>query len=457
LSIITYTLHRPIPIPDEPTLTSSDVTVIVPSVLDENGLEEALCSILATDPFEIILVTIDAKIELARSIAKSMMTNKIRVLSVAQPNKRRQMVRAIPEVETSVTIFADDDVIWPETLLSYMLAPLEKKEYGGVGTNQRVRRAENATFSQRAWGFLNCVYLLRRNWDCASCNFIDGGLPCLSGRTVAYRTEIINEDAFIEGFTDEVWGWQRNYKLNTDDDNFLTRWLVSRGWKIAFQNARDAEVLTDLEDNSKYLLQCVRWARSNWRSNITSMFVEGHVWWYVLHLAHDMRPKCISAKFSRLQPWSAYSVFLTTLTHLAIAWDSGLLYFCPRETWAYVLLGSLWGLTKACKLMPHFSRFPADILWLPLSIAFGYFHGGIKVYAAWTINEVSRIRLSHDCDDGADIPHRRRGVLARAQTPTTQTACNTSHDRSGSTCRQALFTCTPRKHWRRHCRHGQGP
>ena len=255
-----------------------DVTVAIPS-LDGDGLEDTLYSILATEPSEIILITIDANLEKAKNMVKKMMTNKIRVLSVAQPNKRRQMVRAIPEITTKITIFADDDVTWPETLLPRMLAPLESGEFGGVGTNQRVRRAENATFMQRIWNFYGAIYLTRRNWDCTACNYLDGGLPCLSGRTVAYRTKIISDDAFINGFTNEAWGLTGNYQLNADDDNFITRWLVSNGWKIAFQNHKDAEVLTDLEDNPKYLLQCLRWARSNWRSNITSMFFEGHVWW----------------------------------------------------------------------------------------------------------------------------------------------------------------------------------
>ena len=253
------------------------MTVVIPS-LGGDGLEDTIFSILATEPHEIILVTIDANLERAKKMIKKMNTSKVRPLSVAQPNKRRQMVRAIPEITTSITVFADDDVTWPSTLLPWMLAPLEDDEYGGVGTNQKVRRAENPTFPERIWGFLGAVYLQRRNFDCGACNYMDGGLPCLSGRTVAYRTKIISEDGFISGFTNEVWGWGRNYQLNADDDNFITRWLVSRKQKIAFQYHKEAEVQTELETNTKFLKQCLRWARSNWRSNITSMCVEGHVW-----------------------------------------------------------------------------------------------------------------------------------------------------------------------------------
>lgn len=279
MNVVAFSLLRPISIPENPLLTSHDVTVVIPSLAlqqDRDALWDTVYGILATNPFEIILVTIDENVERVKLMVKSMSVPNVRVLSVAQPNKRRQMVRAIPEVRTSITIFADDDVKWPPTLLPWMLAPLENEEYGGVGTNQRLRRAEAPTLSQRVWGFLGAMYLLRRNFDCAACSYMDGGLPCLSGRTVAYRTKILSDDAFTFGFTHEE--WNSEYQLNADDDNFITRWLVSHGHKIAFQYHKHAEVETTLEDNPKFLKQCLRWSRSNWRSNITSMFVERHIW-----------------------------------------------------------------------------------------------------------------------------------------------------------------------------------
>ena len=277
MNLFAFVNFQPTPLPENPRLTSQDVTVVIPSIEGAGDvLSKTVRSILATEPYEIILVTIEANLHRAQAMVKVMGTSRIKILEVTSPNKRRQMVRAIPEITTSITIFADDDVLWPPKLLPWMLAPLEDDDYGGVGTNQRLRRAEAPNVSQRVFGYLNALYLERRNFDCASCMYMDGGLPCLSGRTVAYRSSIINDDAFIQGFTNEE--WLGRYQLNADDDNFITRWLISHNKKIGFQYHKEAEVLTTLEDNVNFVKQCLRWSRSNWRSNITSMFCDRHIW-----------------------------------------------------------------------------------------------------------------------------------------------------------------------------------
>lgn len=48
----------------------------------------------------------------------------------------------------------------------------------------------------------------------------------------------------------------------------------------------------------------------------------------------------------------------------------------------------MFGFTKVVKLLGLFLRRPSDLVFLPLSIAFGYFHGFIKLYALCTLNMV---------------------------------------------------------------------
>ncbi|KAJ9645556.1 hypothetical protein H2204_001137 [Knufia peltigerae] len=389
---------KPIPIPDNPTLSSKDVTVILPTLDGEGAeLERTIGSILRTEPKELILVTIDENLHKAEKTVFEMpakLHGRIRCMSVKQANKRRQMARAIPEVTTEIIVFADDDVTWPSQLLNWMLAPFEikDKKYGAVVTCQRLRRAENPTLSERIYGFLGALYLERRNFDCAATVHVDGGLPCISGRTCAYRTDILQDKNFTNGFTNEKW-WFGQYQLNADDDNFLSRWMVSHGHGVYMQYHPQCEVLTTLENNPKFLKQCLRWARSNWRSNLTSMFAEGYI-------------------------WSTYAVQITTLMPPAIIGDALLWFFLWKGTadWTrnqalpvYYFLLAWMVFSKFIKLITHFIRFPVDVLLWPISVLFGWFHGGIKLYAFITLGETTwGSRANADASDSTRMIKQKR-------------------------------------------------
>ncbi|MCJ1356796.1 MAG: hypothetical protein MMC33_006792 [Icmadophila ericetorum] len=367
INLLAYWTSRAIVPSKNCFLSSSDVTVIIAALCEGDlfELERTIRSILVTVPHELILVTIDKNIAAAESLLFKTISNdkavKVRVASILKPCKRHQLNHVLPMVETKICVLADDDVMWPPNLLAWLLAPMENPSCGGVGTSQRVQRMLNPSFIQRIWGFLGALYIERRNFDCAACNWIDGGLPCISGRTAAYRAEILQNQDFLDGFINERWGQK---PLKAADDNYITRWLVNHGWEIAFQFHPEVEVVTTLEENRKFLLQCLRWSRSNWRSNLTSLFVERNVW--------------------QRQPWSTYAVFLTTLTHWALLSDICLIYFCPSE-WrisAYTMMA----LSKFVKFLAFYKKNPRDIFLIPVSILFGYFHSGLKLYSGLTMD-----------------------------------------------------------------------
>lgn len=260
-------LYRPVQPIDEPTITADDVTVIIPTVAEDiPQLKETVETAYRLEPYEVLLVTPESRMKrLLQMVEELGSPKRLQVLSVSQANKRRQLSRAIPEVQTKITLLLDDDVWLPEKFTKWVLAPFEDPRVGGVGTNQVLRRKDRSN----VWEFLGSIYLVRRTFDCTACNWIDGGLPCLSGRAVAYRSEILQDPNFTYGFTHETWG--SDHFLNADDDNFITRWLFSHNWKIQLQNHRECEVETTLENDAKYLRQCLRWVRSNWRSNLTSL------------------------------------------------------------------------------------------------------------------------------------------------------------------------------------------
>ncbi|KAF5017773.1 hypothetical protein F66182_10280 [Fusarium sp. NRRL 66182] len=371
-----------------------DVTVVIPTI--HNAFEElrpSLQSILACEPAELMLVTTHDKRKDLQRLADSLAFPKVRVLDTPIANKRLQVCEALPKVETPITIMADDDVTWPSTLMPWILAPFEDPQIGGVGTCQRVRREHDGSWSTRAWNWLGAAYIERRNFEISATHNIDGGTSCMSGRTGAYRSEILSSHDFLHGFKNEKW---RKWILNADDDNFVTRWLVSHQWKTWIQYEKECEIETTLENSHKFLYQCSRWARSNWRSNWTSMVTERYIW--------------------KQQLWCTYALHLATFTSLAFALDPLLLASLWWGTadwdvqnrryafWSQFIF--MFAFTKVVKLIGLFIRNPSDIIFLPVSVIFGYFHGLVKLYALITLNMLNQTSWGSRADGDTNDEQR---------------------------------------------------
>jgi cellulose synthase/poly-beta-1,6-N-acetylglucosamine synthase-like glycosyltransferase len=276
---------KSIPLPNKTTYTSDDVTVVIPTICrkdQHDDLQLCLQSICKAQHFEVLLITTDDNLLRITKLAHSIDTN-IRVTAINVANKRWQIAAGIPSIRTKFALLADDDVVWPPQLLPHMLPPFEDHTIGAVGTCQRIRQRRGLGMMGRIWQYLGACYIERRNFEIAATSHIDGGISCLSGRTAAVRTNILQRNDFVEGYINERW---QGKILNTDDDNFVTRYLVANGWGTCIQISNEAEVQTTLECNWGFLLQCLRWARSNLRSNISSMLFERHVWKYVYHPSH---------------------------------------------------------------------------------------------------------------------------------------------------------------------------
>ncbi|KAJ8122152.1 hypothetical protein ONZ43_g1581 [Nemania bipapillata] len=403
----THWTYKSKPIPKAPRLTANNVTVIIPTI--HNVFEElrsSLESILACKPAELILVTTADKHVGLEELAKSLSSPNVRVLCTQIANKRLQVCEALPNVKTEITVMADDDVTWPSTLLPWILAPFTDPEMGGVGTCQRVRREPGAPWSTQIWNWLGAAYIERRNFEISATHNIDGGTSCMSGRTGAYRTTILKSHDFLEGFKTERW---RHYILNADDDNFVTRWLVNHQWKTWIQYEPECEIETTLENSHKFLYQCSRWSRSNWRSNWTSLVRER----YVL----------------TQQPWCSYALHFATFTSLAFVVDPLLLLSVwwgsegwdmdtrRRLFWSQFIF--MFAYTKVVKLIGLFRRQPSDIIFLPVSILFGYFHGFIKLYALFTLNMTSwGSRPDGDANDALRMaPQPQRSPIVTTPSP----------------------------------------
>ena len=122
---------------------------------------------------------------------------------------------------------------------------------------------------------------------------------------------------------------------------------------------------------------------------------------------------------------------LTTLSPPAIVGDAFLWWFLWLGTadWEVENAQSMfWYLlawmtfSKFIKLITHFARYPVDILLWPVSILFGWFHGGIKMYALATLSEVSHAHSLVFLISLLTLVHRPLGAAVMVQMRTTRIA-----------------------------------
>ncbi|KAE9400315.1 hypothetical protein BT96DRAFT_965400 [Gymnopus androsaceus JB14] len=362
--------YRPVPLPENPTyIASEDVTIIVPTIDAGEEFKDAARSWLVGKPKEILIITEEKMLGPLQDLANAVDPERIRVLTVPFANKRLQMSHGIRNTTTDIIVFADDDAIWPPTLLPYVLACFEDQKVGGVGTSQRMT----------VWEVLAAFRLSIRNIEIACSTHIDGGLPCLSGRTAAYRTIILKDPDFLHGFTHDF--WLGKYQLNSGDDKFLTRWLVSHGWSTYVQCCKEAELLSTMKPNWRFLKQVLRWTRNTWRSDIRSLFTERYIWTAHPYVAYTMVDKLFNPFTLLAGPCLVgYVVYKST-----IPTEHGG-YHLP---WWNVLCSYLaWLLaTRTAKLLPHLWYRPQDIIHVPAFIIFGYYFAIMKLYALFTLHE----------------------------------------------------------------------
>ncbi|KAF9099395.1 hypothetical protein BGX29_007146 [Mortierella sp. GBA35] len=371
IKLVAYFFYRPMHPKDNPTYRPEyDVTIIVPTIDAGEEFKEAAHSWLVNNPKEIIIITETKMREPLQELANSVDPARIRVLTVPKANKRLQMVEGIRNTTSEIIVFADDDAIWGPQTLEYILACFEDPNMGGVGTSQTVKSVGRY---QTVWEVLAGFRLTIRNIEIAASTHIDGGICCLSGRTAAYRTCILQDPQFQYEFTHDF--WLGKYPLNSGDDKFLTRWMVYHGWNTYVQICKEAELLSTFKNNWRFVKQVLRWTRNTWRSDFRSLFTERRIWSRHPYVAFTMVDKIFNPITLLSGPISVLVMAIEGKFHLPI-WDIVISYV----VWLM--------LTRVIKLLPHLFKRPQDVIWVPAFLLFGYYFAIMKIYAVFTLHEV---------------------------------------------------------------------
>lgn len=371
IKLLAWFFYRPMMPKANPTYRPEyDVTIIVPTIDAGEEFKEAAHSWLVNNPKEIIIITETKMKDALQELANSVDPTRIRVLTVPKANKRLQMVEGIRNTTSEIIVFADDDAIWQPTCLEYILACFEDPNMGGVGTSQTVKSVGRY---QTVWEVLAGFRLTIRNIEIAASTHIDGGVCCLSGRTAAYRTCILQDPRFQYEFTHDF--WLGKYPLNSGDDKFLTRWMVYHGWNTYIQVCKEAELFSTFKNNWRFIKQVLRWTRNTWRSDFRSLFTERVIWRRHPFVAFTMVDKIFNPITLLSGPISVIVMAADGKFHLPL-WDIIISYV----VWLMM--------TRIVKLLPHLFKRPQDIIWVPAFLIFGYYFAVMKIYALFTLHEV---------------------------------------------------------------------
>ena len=156
---------------------------------DPQILHRAIESWLVAGAAEIVLVVPEDEPELLRNLAGTAAADpRIRVLTTSNPAKRNSLTLGIEAATKPIVVLSDSDTLWEPALLRNLLQPFADPAVGGVGTRQRVLDPGSSVWRRAADWMLDAKYLTyvpamaRR-----------GGVSCLSGRTVAYRRDVLME------------------------------------------------------------------------------------------------------------------------------------------------------------------------------------------------------------------------------------------------------------------------
>jgi cellulose synthase/poly-beta-1,6-N-acetylglucosamine synthase-like glycosyltransferase len=381
VNIVSYLAYKPSPITARPSYTSSDVTVLIPTVDNNEAFFNCAQSICLNNPACLFVITASQEMRDAIDAGLSILRDEfpkvnIEVHNTAAPNKRRQIDYVTPLIQTRLTCMVDATVIWGPRFLLSALAPFEDPNICLVGTNKRVQRVRNAGLFASFWNFIGCLYLERHNFECRAQNAISGEVFVISGRTNVIRTAIIQDPNFRIGYTDEYCFFNKFGPLAADDDNFIVRWILKQGGGIKFQYDDDARIgIAPIGEFPRFLSQCRRWARTTWRSNPAALRIP-HVW--------------IN------QPYSVYSIYLASFLNFALFTDAFLVYLmCQTDYISESNRTGIWLLvtwiicSKGVKLITYFYREPRDVLFFPFYILFVYYHSFLKLWALLTFWDIS--------------------------------------------------------------------
>jgi N-acetylglucosaminyltransferase len=343
-----------------PTVSSFSTTtsVIVPSYHeDPDILMRCLESWRAQDPTEIIIV-LDVIDTVAYQKIVALGDSRIRPILFHHVGKRSALGVGIREAVGEILVLTDSDTSWEPDLLTNVQMPFIDPLVGGVGTQQNVYQRNSSVWRRVADWLVNLRY-----YNYVPAMGAAGAVPCVSGRTAAYRRAAVLP--VLEHLENEFFLGRR---CISGDDGRLTWLVLASGYKTVHQAS--ARALSMFPSTfSAFMKQRVRWSRNSYRCYTTAI-AKGWVWRVPFITKITVLQILLTPVTMGLTLW--YLLFARLdFTVVGIAFTVG-----------WLLLG------RAIRGASDLKRNPSDIFFLPiLAFAVILIALPVKVYAFITMNK----------------------------------------------------------------------
>jgi hyaluronan synthase len=336
----------------------TSTSVVVPSYHEDPAiLMRCLATWLEQNPTEIIIVLDVADVDSYERI-RALDDPRIRPILFHHAGKRSALGVGIREAVGEVLVLVDSDTSWEPGLLENVQKPFEDPLVGGVGTQQNVYQRNSSL-----WRIIADWLVTLRYYNYVPAMGRVGAVPCLSGRTAAYRRSAVLP--VLDNLENEFFFGRR---CISGDDGRLTWLVLASGYKTVHQSS--AKALSMFPSSfSAFVKQRVRWSRNSYRAYLTAI---GRGWvWRVPFVT----------KITVLQ------ILLTPITMGLTLWY---LIF-GRLDFTAVGIGFTVGFLlagRAIRGISDLKRHPLDIFILPiLALAVILVALPIKTYAFFTMNK----------------------------------------------------------------------
>lgn len=347
-------------------------TVVVPSFHeDPDVLIRCLRTWVRQGPSRIIIVLDVADTEAQQRIEALGIPN-VDVVMFVHRGKRSALGVGIRMVDTELIVFVDSDTAWDDGMLAAVQMPFIDPAVGAVSTRQNVYLPRSSVWRRVADWIIDLRYT-----DYAPAMGRFGGIICASGRTAAYRRDVIQPR--VEDLEHEIFFGK---ECVAGDDGRMTWLVLSQGFRVTHQDS--ARALSMFPGTFRaFVKQRVRWSRNSYRCYVTAI---RHGWVWKVPLISQITMMQIL-----LTPFTMF-VALAYIV-LSVRAEQPLLGLVLAIVWLFV--------GRGIRGMSHLWRRPENVVLLPLvTVVIIFVALPIKVYALFTMNKQGWLTRSADIQGG---------------------------------------------------------